>query len=48
MCWTVVIMASMKVSTAGRLYRIRLYRYMMNKLQRDSMLHIHWAAACIL
>lgn len=39
----------MKVSTAGRLYRIRLYRYMMNKLQRDSMLHIHWAAvACIL
>lgn len=40
-------MASLNVSTAGRLYRIRLYRYMMNKVQRDFMLQIHWAAVAL-
>lgn len=38
----------MKVLTAGRLYRIRLYRYMMNKLQHNSMLQIHWVAVSLL
>ncbi len=33
--------------SAGRLYRIRLYRYMRNKLQHDSMLQLHWVAVAL-